>query len=334
VGPAETLTVVSTQNTNNIQRIRFSSQYNVSSYRTYGLFDNLRLDTGFYVLSTQASGGGTVSVSPPQANYYYGTLVTLKASANPGWSFSSWSGDVTGTNNPLQVTMTANKTITANFTSLVPSIIIDNRDAEFIGSWSNVTVATAFDGVSRGRPADGDDSQRGIYTPAIQVAGNYDVHCWYPDTLGLGTSYAMHSISHLDGVTDVSVSQSTGGGAWRLLASGLPFAPGAGGDVQIYNQRAQAAKYVAADAVRFSWSQTQGMPTLAVSGVLAGGCFNLSWPSIPERVYRVQYKILLSAPAWTDVPGDVTATGWTASKQDCPPSGTSGRYYRIVLLPN
>mgnify|MGYP003296014183 CR=1 FL=1 len=62
---------------------------------------------------------GTVSKNPNQANYNYGTSVQLIATPNSGYEFSSWSGDATGSNNPLSVSMTSDKNITANFT-LIP----------------------------------------------------------------------------------------------------------------------------------------------------------------------------------------------------------------------
>jgi len=41
----------------------------------------------------------------------------VPAGAEPGQAFTSWSGDATGADNPLVVTMDKSKTITANFTN-------------------------------------------------------------------------------------------------------------------------------------------------------------------------------------------------------------------------
>jgi len=65
-------------------------------------------------------GGGT---DPPVGTHVYnkGDPVTITAEPNPGWEFTSWSGDVpTGheIDNPLTITMDADKTITAHFTQL------------------------------------------------------------------------------------------------------------------------------------------------------------------------------------------------------------------------
>ena len=116
VGSTETLTINSTLN--NIAYVQFSSQNptNPPPARpaTYGLFDNLQFDAS-YALSTSAVGGGSVSASPNQANYLAGTVVTLTATAQPNWVFSGWSGDASGTANPLPLTMDANKSVTATF---------------------------------------------------------------------------------------------------------------------------------------------------------------------------------------------------------------------------
>jgi len=73
-----------------------------------------------YALNVQVSpaAGGTVTKSPDQSSYTEGSTVTLTATAAAGYAFSSWAGDVTGTTNPVTVTMNSNKTIIANFTQL------------------------------------------------------------------------------------------------------------------------------------------------------------------------------------------------------------------------
>mgnify|MGYP001578531489 CR=1 FL=1 len=79
------------------------------------LVANFALNT--YTLTVNAVNG-TVAKNPDQARYNYGSTVTLTATPAPGYIFSSWSGDATGSTNPLTVTMNANKNITANFTAL------------------------------------------------------------------------------------------------------------------------------------------------------------------------------------------------------------------------
>ena len=69
-----------------------------------------------YTLTVNITGNGSVTKDPDQATYTYGTVVQLTATADPGWTFDSWSGDLTGSTNPDTITMTGNKSVTATFT--------------------------------------------------------------------------------------------------------------------------------------------------------------------------------------------------------------------------
>jgi len=61
---------------------------------------------------------GSVAKAPDLAEYDEGTTVSLTATADMGYHFTVWSGDVPSgheTDNPLVVTMDSNKMLTANF---------------------------------------------------------------------------------------------------------------------------------------------------------------------------------------------------------------------------
>jgi uncharacterized repeat protein (TIGR02543 family) len=66
-------------------------------------------------VSISPSGSGSVTKSPDKPTYVYGEQVTLTATPNPNCNFSSWSGGVTGTTNPVSLTINGNKTVMANF---------------------------------------------------------------------------------------------------------------------------------------------------------------------------------------------------------------------------
>ncbi|HEY6167967.1 MAG TPA: LamG-like jellyroll fold domain-containing protein [Verrucomicrobiae bacterium] len=65
---------------------------------------------------------------------------------------------------------------------------------------------------------------------------------------------------------------------------------------------------------------------------LVNGDWTISWNSIPGRTYRVQYKDSLYDATWSDLPGDVIATGTVSSKTDAVGALTC-RFYQILLLP-
>ena len=69
----------------------------------------------FYQYSCDQSKFAYASEESISSTYIYGTVVTLTAFADVGWSFGGWSGDAYGTDNPTTVTMTDNKTVIATF---------------------------------------------------------------------------------------------------------------------------------------------------------------------------------------------------------------------------
>ena len=70
-----------------------------------------------YTLDVTIEGFGSVAIDPVQATYIYGTEVTLTATADPSWRFVGWSGDASGSDNPLIFTIQGNTSITALFTT-------------------------------------------------------------------------------------------------------------------------------------------------------------------------------------------------------------------------
>ncbi len=67
-------------------------------------------------LTLNTTGSGSITLSPPGGEYNPGTVVTLTATPATGFEFSGWSGDLSGSNNPVTLTMSSNKIVTAIFT--------------------------------------------------------------------------------------------------------------------------------------------------------------------------------------------------------------------------
>ncbi|WBX72418.1 T9SS type B sorting domain-containing protein [Tenacibaculum retecalamus] len=92
---------------------------------------NTTVDMGAYEFGSSApiyrtltinATNGTVATDPNPTNGTYtdGQVVELTATPDTGYQFDNWSGDASGVLNPLNITMDANKTVTANF-SLIPA---------------------------------------------------------------------------------------------------------------------------------------------------------------------------------------------------------------------
>jgi hypothetical protein len=85
-------------------------------------------------------------------------------------------------------------------------------------------------------------------------------------------------------------------------------------------------------------SSTQSFSIAVVSAPViesiaaSNGGVTIRWSAVEGMRYRVQFKSALSDPIWSDLPGDVTSYGTTASKSDSMLSETQ-RSYRVVLVP-
>ena len=86
-----------------------------------GLFKTETLPCLTLTTPSSPLAGGSIGKNPSPncvgdpTKYSSGTVVTLTATANPGYTFGSWSGDASGAANPVNVTMTVNRSVTANF---------------------------------------------------------------------------------------------------------------------------------------------------------------------------------------------------------------------------
>ena len=76
-----------------------------------------------YTLTVTAGDGGTVSQTG--GSFEEGTSVTITATPNPEYEFTGWSGGASGTDNPLTVVMTSDKTITASFIKKKYALTVD-----------------------------------------------------------------------------------------------------------------------------------------------------------------------------------------------------------------
>ena len=90
----------------------------VSSHTFSNVTANHSISASFaintYSLTTSATNG-SITVSPVQAGYDHGTSVTLQAVADTGYTFTSWSGDLSGSTNPATIVMDSDKSVTAGF---------------------------------------------------------------------------------------------------------------------------------------------------------------------------------------------------------------------------
>ena len=65
-----------------------------------------------------ATGSGTVTLSPPGGLYEEGVFVMLTATSASNYRFDNWSGDLSGSTNPITIQMDRNMQVTANFSEV------------------------------------------------------------------------------------------------------------------------------------------------------------------------------------------------------------------------
>ncbi len=83
-----------------------------------------------YELTIAVEGEGTTDPDPGEHIYENGTAVTVEAVPSEGWEFGEWTGAVSGTDPTMNVTMDANKRITAVFEEVVEYDLTINIEGE------------------------------------------------------------------------------------------------------------------------------------------------------------------------------------------------------------
>ena len=97
-----------------------------------------------YTLTTSVAPSGGGSVSPLGNNWYNsGQVVSISATANSGYRFTGWSGDLSGSSSPASITMGGPKGVVANFTAITNSALLELNFEEGTGN-------TALDSSGRG----------------------------------------------------------------------------------------------------------------------------------------------------------------------------------------
>ena len=114
--------------------------------------------------------GGSVSASAA-GPYKQGTTATLTSVPESGFVFVRWGGDVTGSANPLTLTMTSNVSLQAIFSQAEPA---DSNAQEFIGGsrlGTGSTTLTAAGANAVAATADGGTISVGDFTGSLVMLG-------------------------------------------------------------------------------------------------------------------------------------------------------------------
>jgi uncharacterized repeat protein (TIGR02543 family) len=148
-------------------------------------------------VSNNPSSGGAVTNSPSGTSFTAGTAVTLSATPAAGYTFTGWSGSLSGTTNPVTITMDGNKTITANYTQQP-------------ASQYSLTVSTTGSGTVSLNPAGGVYNAGTVVTLTASPSAGYVFSGWSGGLSGT-VNPATITMDANKSVT-ATFTQSSGGG--------------------------------------------------------------------------------------------------------------------------
>lgn len=125
----------------------FASDVVTSNITLYAKWTVVYIPPAQYRLSTAVvpENTGTIEVDPMYYSYSSGTLVTLAAVPTTGYHFVGWSGDASGQDNPLTISMNYNKSITANFAVNTYSITASASNGGTISPSGTITATYGTD---------------------------------------------------------------------------------------------------------------------------------------------------------------------------------------------
>jgi len=117
-------------------------------------------------LTVLSDGGGYVTVNPSANRYVTGNTNLLTAIPNSDQQFLNWSGDATGTANPLTLIMNSSKVVTAHF-SRVPTLAIAPASDGSMDLWVSGVSGDIYDIQSSTNLSD--------WTPFVTLTNFFDM---------------------------------------------------------------------------------------------------------------------------------------------------------------
>jgi hypothetical protein len=168
------------------------------------------------------AAGGSISVDTAPnclgSKYHPGTLVQITAVLNSNYKLVNWSGDASGSANPLSLTMDSDKTVTANlmtppgdFTKAAPANTATGQPASLTLLWGTSAGASSYE-----------------YCLDLTNNNACDSGTWV--STGTSTSVVLSSllpsVTYSWQVRALNVVGTTEAGAWWSFSrNGIPAAP-------------------------------------------------------------------------------------------------------------
>ena len=284
---------------------------------------------GLYHITLNSTAGGMAST--PVADVNSNATVVVVATANDGYAFSMWSGDVVSLANPLSFTVRSNVTLTAEF---VPaSLITDDFETGDLTKIAWVTSGdlpwtVQSDVVSSGQYAAGSGAIQANQMSVLQFTSNFRTDDGSFDLKVSSESVWDRLIFSIDGVLK---QQWSGEVDWRNFA--FPLLAGTHTLEWRFSKDAQGAAGLDAafiDNIRLPLAEPINSTTPAHLTLLpqTDGNYYIELLGQTNQIYTLQSSTNLVD--WSVV-STATATVGVLRFYDPAAEGTQGtRYYRAV----
>ncbi|MCK5178469.1 MAG: hypothetical protein KAR32_02990, partial [Candidatus Omnitrophica bacterium] len=193
----------------------------------------------------------------------------------------------------------SNVTVTVNPLPSVEDIIIDNTQAETVGSWGTSTAKSGYYPPNYAYNQSGSGADKMRWRPEIIVPGIYKVSYWLPNGISYSPNDAQYTIYYKDGAqTTRLVNQELPGGHWEELGQ-HEFAAGTSGYVELTDQN--EGSYTFADAVKFEYvgggtppptdTEAPNVPTGLNATAGSDVVIDLTWNASTDNVGVTGYRL-------------------------------------------
>jgi Glycosyl hydrolases family 28/MBG domain (YGX type)/Divergent InlB B-repeat domain/Bacterial Ig domain len=171
-----------------------------------------------YTISTAANpvGSGTVTLNPNQASYPAGTSVQVTANPGIGYTFANFSGNLTGSTNPVNLIVNGNESVTANFTPTPCTLTINIVGSGTVTPASGSSYTCGTQVLVTATPGSG--YSFGQFSGALTGSTN-------PQTITLNTNSTV-TATFVQGTSCTLSTSVTGSGSITVSPSGTVFTCG------------------------------------------------------------------------------------------------------------
>ena len=155
-----------------------------------------------HTLTVSIVGSGSVTKNPDQTTYADGTVVTITATPNPGWSFGAWGGDASGSVSPTTVTMTGDKAVIATFTQNEYTLTVATvgqgsvaKNPDYVTyTYGSVVTLTAIPNSGWNFAGWSDDASGSDLTTMVTITGDRVVTATFTDQYVLTVNVVGHGL--------------------------------------------------------------------------------------------------------------------------------------------